>query len=248
MLVDFCLPIKNEEKIIRQNLERLLSYCRQAGFGFSWRVIGVINGSSDGSTRILSEFKKKFPQEVDYFEVPEPGRGGALKRYWLATDADALVYMDADLAVNLDDLHRLIDPIIKNGSDVVIGSRLMAGSSTSRSFGRELVSQTYNRLSRLMLHHRITDLQCGFKAVRAETFRLLSPYLRDDFWFFDTELVILAQRLGHRVREISVDWQENRYEKRPSTVKVFRDSLIFLRNLWSFRRRLAKLRKPGHSV
>jgi glycosyltransferase involved in cell wall biosynthesis len=248
MLVDFCLPIKNEEKILVQNLERLLSYCRQAGFSFSWRIVGVINGSTDASVKILADFKNKYPTEIDYFEVPEPGRGGALKKYWSLSSADVFSYMDADLAVNLDNLIHLVSPIVNRECEVVIGSRLLIDSRIKRSWGREIVSQSYNFISRRLLNYQVADLQCGFKAINAKTFRALQPWLQDDYWFFDTELVVLAQCLGYRVKEVPVDWQENRFDKRSSTVKVFRDSLIFLKNLWNFRKRLAKLKKSLGNV
>jgi glycosyltransferase involved in cell wall biosynthesis len=248
MLVDFCLPIKNEEKILCLNLERLLEYCRQANFSFKWRIVGVVNGSNDGSAGILAEFKRKFPGEIDYFERSQAGRGGALKKYWSLSRADIFAYMDADLAVSLDNLGDLIDPIIKQFGDVAIGSRLVRGADIKRSLFRELVSQSYNFISHLMIPYQAADLQCGFKAVRADVFRSLEPWLKDDYWFFDTELVVLAQHFGYRVVEVPVNWQENRYGKRVSTVKVFKDSWNFLKDLWNFRRRLVDIRKHLDNV
>jgi len=248
MLVDLCLPIKNEEKILRPNLERLLEYCRQAGFDFSWRIVGVVNGSTDDSLKIMAEFKKNFPEEIDYFEVPESGRGGALKKYWSSSRADIFSYMDADLAVSLDNIADLINPIAKGESDIVIGSRLLAASKIKRSWGREIVSQAYNIISHSILRYRAADLQCGFKAISRQAFQTLFPYFLDDYWFFDTEMVVLGQRFNYQVREVPVDWQESRFEKRSSTVKVARDSLIFVKNLWNFRKRLARLKKPVNNV
>lgn len=242
MLVDFCLPTKNEALILENSLIKLISYCDQAGFDFSWRVIVIINGSNDSSVGIVQKFKRRFPGKVDFIEVAESGRGRALKRYWSSSSADVLSYMDCDLAVSLDNLSALIRPLVNNEADLAIGSRLSAGAATKRSLFREIVSQSYNLLSRLMLEHSLTDLQCGFKAVRREAFLALKPYLADDYWFFDTELVILALRSDLRLREVPVDWRENRYQLRPSTVKVFSDSLTFLKNLASFRRRLKKIR------
>jgi len=242
MLVDFCLPIKNESLILENSLNRLLSYCEAANFDFSWRIIGVVNGSNDASTDILREFKRRLPDKIDWMEISEPGRGRALKKYWLLSSADVLSYMDADLAVSLDNLEALVAPLINNEADVVIGSRLSAGSAIKRSLFREFFSRSYKLFSRLILKHRIDDLQCGFKAIRREAFLQVYPHLRDDYWFFDTELVILALILSLRVRQIPVDWQENRYQKRSSTVKIFQDSLFFIRDLVMFRHRLKSLK------
>jgi len=247
MLVDFCLPIKNEALILEGSLNKLVAYCEQAGFDFSWRIIGVINGSNDASPDILQDFKRRFPDRIDFMEIPEPGRGRALKKYWSASPADILSYMDCDLAVSLDNLPALIRPLVADEADLVIGSRLTAGASAQRSLFRGFVSHAYNLLSRLLLSYKVTDLQCGFKAVRRETFQRIKPYLVDDYWFFDTELTILAKHFGFRVKQISVNWQENRYQCRPSTVKVWRDSWDFLKNLTAFRRRLKKITKyPGN--
>lgn len=247
MLVDFCLPIKNEAAILRDHLGRLLAYARGAGFDFSWRIIGLINGSTDDSVKIFAEFKERFPNFVDYQEIAVAGRGRALKKYWSDSRADILVYMDADLAVSLNDLPALLSPLLKNESDLTIGSRFVPGAQTKRSCLREFVSLTYNFLSRLLLNHDTKDSQCGFKAVRRELFEKLQPLLFNPHWFFDTELVVLAKHFGYRVQEIPVDWRENRYSHRPSTVKLIKDILFYLKSLFLFRRRLKRLRKNRHN-
>lgn len=243
MLVDFCLPIKNEALILENSLNKLLAYCEQAGFGFSWRIIGVVNGSDDASAAILQDFKRRFPGKIDFIEIIEPGKGRALKEYWLISTADIFSFMDSDLAVSLDDLLALINPLIANEADLVIGSRFTAGAVIKRSQFRKLVSWSYNFLSRLLLGHRIADLQCGFKAIRREAYKQIEPHLLDAHWFFDTELIILATRFGFRVKQVPVDWRENRHQRRPSTVKVVGDSWSFLKNLWAFRKRLKKIQK-----
>lgn len=248
MLVDFCLPVKNEELILKGSLEKLLAYCRQAEFSFSWRIIGVINGSTDSSRLIFEDFKTRFPREVDFSEINNPGRGGALKNYWFSSAADVLVYMDTDLAVSLDNIPNLVYPLINNQQDLAVGSRLVAGAKIKRSLGREIVSRGYIFLAQIILQQKIADLQCGFKAIRRAALWQIKPFLKDNYWFFDTELVTLASYFGLRVLEVPVDWQENRLGRRPSTVKLFRDSLVFFRNLLSFRQRLKKIKKYQGSV
>ena len=248
MLVNFCLPIKNEALILENSLNTLLAYCEKSNFNFSWRIIGVINGSHDRSVDILKNFKNRYPEKIDFIEVVEPGRGRAIKQYWSSSKADVLCYMDCDLAVSLDNLSSLILPLVNNEADLTIGSRLMAEAETKRSLFREFVSQSYNLLSRLLLTHKISDLQCGFKAIRKEVYEKIKPYLFDDYWFFDTELIILSLRFGFRVIQVPVDWKENRFQRRPSTVKVFHDSLDFIKNLLAFRKRLSNLKKHHDNV
>ena len=248
MTVDFCLPIKNEALILESSLNKLLTYCEQNNFIFSWRIIGVINGSTDHSVDILKNFKNKYPERIDFIEISEPGRGRALKKCWLLSTADILSYMDCDLAVSLDNLSALIMPLVNKETDLTIGSRLSEGSATQRSIFREFVSHSYNLLSHLLLNHNIADLQCGFKAIRREVFLKIEPQLVDDYWFFDTELVILAKRLGFTIREVPVDWRENRFQNRKSTVKIFHDSLAFIKNLLVFRHRLKKIKKYRENV
>lgn len=242
MLVDFCLPVKDEEKILKRSLDKLLAYLSGQDFNFSWRIVGLINGSSDNSLDIFKDFQQHYPSQILYLAVVESGRGGALKEYWRQSSADLLVYMDADLAVSLANVPALLRPLLDNSGDLVIGSRLLSAARIKRSWSREIISQSYNIISRYLLQHQISDLQCGFKAIRRAVFNELAPYLQDNSWFFDTELVILALRLGYRVREIPVDWQENRYGRRHSTVKIMRDSWRFLKNSWLFRQRLQKIK------
>ena len=151
--------------------------------------------------------------------------------------------MDIDLAVSLEDLGALISPILNDESDLVIGSRLLKNSKVERSFFRSSSSLIYNFLSRQFLKHQFHDLQCGFKAFKSTVFLKVQPYLKDDQWFLDTELVILANFFKFRIKEIPVNWAENRYAKRTSKINPYKQSLIFIRNLISLRRRLNNLKK-----
>lgn len=238
MLVEICLPVKNEEEILMVNLPRVFQSCQKANFTFDWKIVGLINGSSDKSTKIFSNFKEKDPTHFDYLEIAENGRGRALKKYWRLSRADVLSFLDIDLAVSPDELPALIMPIVNNKADLVIGSRLLAESQIKRSYLRETVSRFYNYLARFILPNKASDLQCGFKAVRADVFRKLLPNLLDDYWFFDSELVIFSQYFSYRLQEIPVNWSENRYEKRKSKVKLARDIIRFLKNIVCLRWRL----------
>jgi glycosyltransferase involved in cell wall biosynthesis len=240
MRVEFILPIYNEEKILTANVLRLLDYCQKQDFNFIWQIILVVNGSFDSSWLQSQELEKKYPLFIKAVNYVPPGRGGALKKYYLTSTADILVYMDIDLAVDLKNISDLINPIIIGQVDLVIGSRLLPESKIKRSFIREASSQTYNFLSRLILGHHFSDLQCGFKAVRAEAFKKIAPFLKDGRWFFDTELVAFSQYFNYRIKEIPVDWSENRWDQRHSKVNLLRDSLKFVINLLRLKIKLIK--------
>jgi glycosyltransferase involved in cell wall biosynthesis len=243
MLIEFCLPVYNEEKILEKNVLTLLNYCLAQPYDFDWRIVVVINGSSDNSLAISGRLKKEHTERINFINIPEPGRGQALKKYWLQSQADILTYMDIDLAVSLDSILSLVQPIIDNQADLMIGSRLMPDSKISRSFIRELSSQSYNFLSRVILGHNFSDMQCGFKAIKSDAFKKIAPLINDAKWFFDTELIIFTKKLGFRVKEIPVDWSENRYDTRKSKVHMFRDSFKFFCDLIRLRIRLLNVKQ-----
>ncbi len=231
MLIEFCLPVYNEELILKSNVLMLLSYCRKQNFNFDWQIVIIVNGSSDATLNISKDLSKQYYKFIKYVNIKKAGRGQALKKYWLSSKADIVSYMDIDLAVSLNDIPNLILPIIKNKADLVIGSRLLPNSNIKRSFLRELSSQGYNFLSRLILKYKFSDLQCGFKAIKLNKFKTIAPYIKNEQWFFDTELVVWAKRFNFKIKEIPVNWEENRYDKRKSKVNVIRDSIKFLINL-----------------
>lgn len=236
MKIDFCLPVRNEEKILADNVKRLRNFLIAQHYLFDWQVVIIVNGSEDASAKIARELEG---DHVSSKTISTEGKGVALKTGFQESTADILVFMDVDLAVSLDNIQSLIDGIIDENYDLVIGSRLLPQSHTSRSGLRDLNSRLYNLLSRIVLQHNLSDLQCGFKAIKKNIFNEAKPFLRDNQWFFDTELVMVTQYLGYKVKEIPVDWQENRYDERKSKVKVLRDAWPFIINLFRLRKRLA---------
>lgn len=241
MLVDFCLPVYNEEKILKSSVLELLDFCRRQNYGFDWRLVIINNGSQDASDSIARELSAQFG-EVLAEEVSSPGRGRALKTYWQKSPADILVYMDIDLATSLDHIAELLAPLFANEASLATGSRLLPDSKINRSAVRELSSLAYNRLARLILGHKLSDLQCGFKAIRTTAFKRIAPYLEDDRWFFDTELITFAIFFNEPVVELPVEWRETRYDMRKSKVKVLQDSFKFIRNLIRLKLRLVGLK------
>jgi glycosyltransferase involved in cell wall biosynthesis len=241
MLIDFCLPTYNEEKILKNNVLKLLNYCRAQNFNFHWRIIVVVNGSPDDSFALAKKLSYAHPKEIIAFNIISPGRGNALKKIWLESAADILVYMDIDLSASLKNIADLLKPLIENKTDLTIGSRMMAGAKIKRSFFRELNSRGYIFISKIILGHKFSDLQCGFKAVKRETFIKIAPYLKDDKWFFDTELIILANLFYYKIKEIPIEWEERRHNQGKSKVKIIRDALKFIADLVKLKFRLRKI-------
>ena len=165
---------------------------------------------------------------------PETGRGRALRRAFLRSEASWLGYMDADLSTHLAALPEALGRL-GQGADLVIGSRLLPGARTRRRLHRETLSRVYNALVRALFGSRLSDHQCGFKFLTREACQQLVPRTQDDRWFFDTELLVLAQRAGRRVDEIPVDWIEDL----GSTVRIVRTIVDDLRGMRRLRRRLA---------
>jgi glycosyltransferase involved in cell wall biosynthesis len=205
--VDVVVPVHNEEHVVGRSVERLHGYLT-ASFPFRWRIVVVDNASTDATLVVAKELADRLPG-VDVVAVPERGRGGALRAAWMASDADVVAYTDVDLSTGLTGLLPLVAPLVSGHSDLSIGSRLSTGSVVARGPRRELISRAYNLLLRLLFAVRFRDAQCGFKALRTDIARVLLPAVRDDAWFFDTELLLLAEHNGLRVHEVPVDWVDD---------------------------------------
>ncbi len=243
MKVDFCLPIRNEAPVLEVNILKIFRHLESLKTDYEWKIIGAVNGSSDNSVAILKKIKLQFPDKIDYLEIAVAGKGRALKACWRQSTADILAFMDADLAVSLTGTSRLIEPLIENRADLVIGSRFVEGASAQRSWQRGLISKSYALFSRIVLGHDKSDLQCGFKAINRETFKKIDRFLQDDLWFLDTELVVLSGLAGARILEIPVSWQENRNGKSKSNINVLKDSWSFILKILVFRKQLSKIKK-----
>ena len=203
-VVDVVVPVFNEEAAIGRSIRRIHAYLT-GQFPFSWRITVVDNASTD-RTWVLADALAHELEHVEAIHLDRKGRGFALRSAWGASDAEVVAYMDVDLSTDLDALLPLIAPLVSGHSDVAIGSRLAPGSHVARHPKREIISRTYNLILRGALATRVRDAQCGFKAIRTSVARKLLPEIEDNGWFFDTELLLLAERNGLRIHEVPVDW------------------------------------------
>jgi len=205
--VEIVVPVLNEERALGPSIRHLAAYLRDQ---FPFRAVITIadNGSTDSTWTIATGLAAELPG-VRAVQLTERGRGRALRECWLASQADVVAYMDVDLSSGLEGLLPLVAPLLSGHSDLTIGTRLARGARVTRGRQREITSRCYNLLLQAVLGAGFSDAQCGFKAIRADKARLLLPLVRDNAWFFDTELLILAERAGLRVHEVPVDWVDD---------------------------------------
>jgi putative flippase GtrA len=202
--VEIVIPVRNEDRDLIPGVRRLHAYLGET-FPFITRITIADNGSTDGTWAQALALAEELPS-VRAARLDRPGRGGALRSIWSASDADIYAYMDVDLSTNLNALLPLLAPLLSGHSDVAIGTRLARGARVVRGPRRELISRCYNLLLHATLGTAFSDAQCGFKAIRADAARQLLPLTTDTGWFFDTELLVLAERAGLRIHEVPVDW------------------------------------------
>jgi glycosyltransferase involved in cell wall biosynthesis len=223
--VEIVVPVHNEEAVLADSIRRLHDYLTEA-LPVSWRIVIADNASTDATPRVAQALAEDLPG-VELLALAGKGRGRALRAAWERSGAEVVCYMDVDLSTDLRALPPLLAPLLSGHSDVAIGSRLARGARVVRGAKRELISRGYNRLLRTLLGARFSDAQCGFKALRTDVARRLLPAVRDDGWFFDTELLVLAQREGLRIHEVPVDWIEDT----DSRVEIVPTALADLRGI-----------------
>ena len=228
-LIDIVIPVYNEERDLGPSVRRLHAYL---GSDFPFPAIITIadNASTDGTLAVAQSLANELAR-VRVVHLDKKGRGRALRAAWLQSDAPIVTYMDVDLSTDLKALLPLVAPLVSGHSDLAIGSRLARGARVTRGPKREIISRCYMLVLRLALGAHFTDAQCGFKAVRTSVAKQLLPQVIDEAWFFDTELLILAQRAGLRVHEVPVDWTDDP----DSRVAIMRTAIEDLRGVMRLR-------------
>ncbi|MBN1315188.1 MAG: glycosyltransferase family 2 protein [Anaerolineales bacterium] len=209
-LLDVVIPVYNEEIDLEPSIDRLRTYLVE-NCPYSWRIVIADNASNDRTPDIAQELVDRLPDQVGYIRLPVKGRGRALRRAWLESKADAVCYMDVDLSTGLEYLNPLVEPLMTGEKHVAIGSRLMPGSQVvDRTPLREFTSRVYNAIIWLMFPGRsFVDAQCGFKALSRQAVQELVPQIKDNAWFFDTELLLRAEKAGYRIHQVPVRWVDD---------------------------------------
>ena len=207
--VDVVIPVYNEERDLPRSVASLHQFLEQHLSHLDWRIVVADNGSTDATPAIADRLSQEFPRS-SCIHLEQKGRGRALRRAWLESPADIVSYMDVDLSTDLAAFPPLVDAIARDGYDLAIGSRLARGAHvTGRSLRRELISRAYVLLIKALFLSPFSDAQCGFKALSSAAATALVPLIRDNAWFFDTELLLLAQHNGFRIKDIPVQWRDD---------------------------------------
>ncbi len=204
--VDVVIPVYNEEEALPGCIAILHRFLRE-NMSQPWTIIIADNGSNDRTMQVAASLTTSYDR-VKVIHLDQKGRGRALRKLMLESDADIISYMDVDLSTGLGAFPPMIRAI-EEGHEIAIGSRLMRGAKVTRCFKRELTSRIYNLMIKLMFFTTFHDAQCGFKAIRRDIARRLVPLIENQNWFFDTELLLLATRAGYRIKEIPVIWRED---------------------------------------
>ena len=220
--VEIVVPVYNEAHVLQESVWRLHDYLTRH-MPVTWRVTIVDNASTDGTFAVAEGLAGTLP-DVTALRLDRKGRGLALRTAWGASDARVLAYLDVDLSTDLAGLGPLTAPLLSGHSDVAIGTRLSRTSRVVRGTKREFISRSYNGIVRTVLSASFSDAQCGFKAITKEAADRLLPLVQDDSWFFDTELLVLAERSGLRIHEVPVDWEDDP-DSRVDIVKTAKDDL-----------------------
>ena len=230
-VLDVVIPVHNEQASLGACIETVHRHLEEH-FPYAFRITVADNASTDATLAVARRLEHEFPG-VRVIHLDEKGRGRALRAAWLTSDALVLAYMDVDLSTDLDALSPLVASLMSGHSDLAIGSRLARGAHVVRGLKRDVISRGYNRILRVSLGVGFTDAQCGFKAIRSDVARELLPLVQDGTWFFDTELLVLAERAGLRIHEVPVDW----FDDPDSRVDVVSTALDDLRGVRRMRGR-----------
>lgn len=232
--INLTIPLYNEELVLSENVIKILDFLTSSGLdnAFEWQIILADNASTDKTAVIAQSLAGQFPKKIQYLYLSQKGRGQALKKAWQNFPADFYIYLDADLATDLNHLPEMIN-FLHQGNDIVIGSRLHENSSTTRGLKREMASRFFNFLLKTLLNFSLKDSQCGFKGINQKVLQEIIPLARDNNWFFDTELLFWAQKKGLKIKELPVLWID---AERKSKVTIIPTALNYLKNIWRLKK------------
>ena len=233
-LIDIVVPVLNEEKILQKSITTLDEYMAKH-LPYRYQITIADNGSQDKTLAIAKNLAEKH-RSVRVVSLAERGRGRVLKQVWQNSSADILAYMDVDLSTSLDDFLPMIQPLVAGEAGVAIGSRLAKGAKTTRGLKREFISRCYNNIIKWTSRTKFSDAQCGFKAIRRDVAAKLLPKIKDNEWFFDTELLIKTERAGVPIHEQPVTWIEDT----DSRVKIVKTAVDDLKGLYRVNKELDK--------
>jgi uncharacterized membrane protein YbhN (UPF0104 family) len=217
--VSVVLPAYNEERTIEETVGTTLDGLGEFLPAGTFEVLIAEDGCEDRTPEIAAGMAETNDRIRHVHSEGRLGRGGALRRAFRAARGETLAYFDTDLATDISHLEELIESVRSGEADAATGSRWLPGSEADRPAKRGVPSKAYNGLVRTFLRSDVEDHQCGFKAFDREALYALLDDVDDDHWFFDTEVLVRAQRAGYSVEEFPVEWTP----KGDSKVDLVRD-------------------------
>ncbi|MBI5071925.1 glycosyltransferase [Candidatus Falkowbacteria bacterium] len=238
MKILIAIPVYNEEAILAENVTKLYDFLKK-NIADDWQIIIADNNSTDRTSDIGKDLEKNIG-EIKYLHIPQKGKGRAIRAAWESNDAEVYVFMDADLATDLSALPALVAAVGRENYDLAAGARFHKDSKVNRSTLRKLISRIYRFILRMILGLKTKDAPCGFKAVNRAIVQNIIPQIKNNEWFFDTELVILAEKNNYRIKEIPVIWTEHKKIGRKSRVSFIKVSLGYLKEIWRLKKSHAR--------
>ncbi len=232
------IPCYNEELVLEKSVFSLMEYAKHNLEDYDWKILIIDNNSSDKTFEIGGSLMDQFKEKIIIKKIKTPGRGVAIREAWGdIKDFDIYTYMDADLATDIKDFSFIVNEVSK-GYDLVTGSRYILYADVKRDLKRKVLSKIYNFIIKIVLRVNFKDAQCGFKAFSQKLVSELMPKTTDNGWFFDTELMILAELGGYKILEVPVTWREVRDELRQSKVSHWSEVIRQLKNIKMMRQKL----------
>jgi len=219
------LPAYNEVNFLENAVAKIAQAMEESGY--TYEIVIAEDGSIDGTAERSEELSQKLPYVKHIHRQQRLGRGTALKNAFRQSNGEVFVYMDLDLATDLKYLKPLIDAVVLEDYDFSTGSRMLPQSKVERSLRRSISSKSYNWLVRKMLGSTLKDHQCGFKALRSQKILSLLDEIEATHWFWDTEMLVRAQRHGYKIKEIPVEWKSGKGTK----VNLFKDSWSMFKHI-----------------
>ena len=223
------LPIYNEEEQLESSMRTVFDYATKNLSEYDWRVHVGDNASKDKSKEIYTKLHNENPTRFTFRTLDKKGRGLNLRDSWLKEEYDIAIYMDVDLSSDINAVKNMVDQIRDRKADLSVGSRLLPASKViGRKLLREITSRGYVFIIKTLASTKISDFQCGFKAISKELALKIVPEVEDNTWYFDTELILLTEKSGYKVYECPVRWTDDP----GSTVKVWKTATDDLKGLY----------------
>lgn len=218
--LEITIPAYNEEIDIPKNIPLLYDFCEKNLQNYDWKIVIVDNASKDATWLKIKELSEKHLEKISGLKLDRKGRGWALRKAWKASQAEYVSYMDADMSSDINYFPKML-ALLDKGYDLIAGSRNKKQSQViGRTLLRKIISKTYIALVKIIHQTKVSDTQCGFKALRRESFLKIEPLIENNLWFFDSEMIIIMEKAGFKVTDIPIRWVDDRN----TTVKIIKDS------------------------